>query len=252
MKFDTLDARMRIYETAHDHCVLPGLHIVVRLDGKNFTRLTKETWPFEAPFDPRFRDLMLDTVTHLMECGGIGAVYGYTQSDEISLLLRQDDNSFGRKTRKLISVLAGEASAKFSLGLGGVGVFDARVSQLPSAASVVEYFRWRHEDAHRNALSAHCYWLLRKRGDSAQAATQALLGLSSAGKNELLFQHGVQFNDLPAWQKRGTAIHWEDYHKPALHPKTGEAVTAQRRRLRRNLELPLGEAYGEYVRGFVV
>lgn len=251
MKFENLDARMRVYETAHDHCVLPGLHIVVRLDGKNFTRLTKETWPFEAPFDPRFRDLMLDTVTHLMECG-VGAVYGYTQSDEISLLLRQDDNSFGRKTRKLISVLAGEASAKFSLGLGGVGVFDARVSQLPSAQNVIEYFRWRHEDAHRNALSAHCYWLLRKRGDSAQAANQALLGLSTAGKNELLFQHGIQFNDLPAWQKRGTAIHWEDYHKPALHPKTGEAVTAQRRRLSRNLELPLGEAYAEYVRGFVI
>lgn len=251
MKFENLDARMCVYETAHDHCVLPGLHIVVRLDGKNFTRLTKETWPFEAPFDPCFRDLMLDTVTHLMECG-VSAVYGYTQSDEISLLLRQDDNSFGRKTRKLISVLAGEASAKFSLGLGGVGVFDARVSQLPSTASVIEYFRWRHEDAHRNALSAHCYWLLRKRGDSAQAANQALLGLSTAGKNELLFQHGIQFNDLPAWQKRGTAIHWEDYQKPALDPKTGEAITAQRRRLSRNLELPLGEAYADYVRGFVI
>lgn len=250
MKFEDLDARMRVYETAHDHCVLPGLHIVVRLDGKNFTRLTKQTWPFEAPFDPRFRDLILDTVTHLMECG-IGAVYGYAQSDEISLLLRQDDTTFGRKTRKLISVLAGEASAKFSLGLGGLASFDARVCQLPSQVGVVDYFRWRHEDAHRNALSAHCYWLLRKRGESAQTASAALLGLSTAGKNELLFQHGINFNDLPAWQKRGVAVFWEDYQIPAVNPKTGEDVTAQRRRLTRDLDLPLGDAYNEYVRAFI-
>lgn len=101
MKFETLDARMRVFETAHDHSVLPDLHIVVRLDGRNFTRLTKQVRPFQAPFDSRFRDLMLDTVEHLMQCG-VGAVYGYAQSDEISLLLRRDDDSFGRKTRKLV------------------------------------------------------------------------------------------------------------------------------------------------------
>lgn len=250
MKFEDLDSRMRIYETAHDHCVLPELHIVVRLDGKNFTRLTKETWPFEAPFDPRFRDLMLDTATHLMDCG-VGAVYGYVQSDEISLLLLREDMSFGRKTRKLISVLAGEASAKFSLGLGGLASFDARICQLPSQAKVVDYFRWRHEDAHRNALSAHCYWLLRKRGESAQAAHQALLGLSTAGKNELLFQNGINFNELPSWQKRGAVVFWEGYERSAVDPRTGHGVMAQRRRLVRNLELPLGDAYDEYVRGFV-
>jgi hypothetical protein len=42
MKFDELDARMRVFETAHDHSVLPGLFMVVRLDGRGFTRLTKD------------------------------------------------------------------------------------------------------------------------------------------------------------------------------------------------------------------
>ncbi|WP_292844422.1 tRNA(His) guanylyltransferase Thg1 family protein [Nostoc sp. NMS8] len=50
---------MRVFETAHDHCVLPGLYIVARLDGRSFTRLTKEVHQFEAPYDIRFRDLML-------------------------------------------------------------------------------------------------------------------------------------------------------------------------------------------------
>ena len=33
MKFDELDAKMRVFETAHDFCVLPGMHMVARLDG---------------------------------------------------------------------------------------------------------------------------------------------------------------------------------------------------------------------------
>ena len=57
MKFDELDQKMRVFETAHDHCVLPGLYMVARLDGRGFTRLTKEVCQFEAPFDLQFRDL---------------------------------------------------------------------------------------------------------------------------------------------------------------------------------------------------
>ena len=42
MKFDDLDAKMRQFETAQDFYVLPGLFLVARLDGRGFTRLTKE------------------------------------------------------------------------------------------------------------------------------------------------------------------------------------------------------------------
>ena len=40
MRFDDLDRTMRVLETAHDLCVLPGLYVVARLDGRGFTRLT--------------------------------------------------------------------------------------------------------------------------------------------------------------------------------------------------------------------
>ncbi len=61
MKFDELDQRMRIFETAADYCVLPGVFMVARLDGRSFTRLTREICQFEAPFDERFRDLMVES-----------------------------------------------------------------------------------------------------------------------------------------------------------------------------------------------
>ena len=61
MKFDDLDNKMRVFETAADTCVLPEVYMVARLDGRSFTRLTKEVCEFEAPFDERFRDLMAAT-----------------------------------------------------------------------------------------------------------------------------------------------------------------------------------------------
>jgi tRNA(His) 5'-end guanylyltransferase len=247
MKFDELDEKMRVFETAHDYYVVPGVFIVARIDGRSFTKLTKERHQFEAPFDERFRDMMLATVEHLMSCG-FRVAYGYTQSDEISLLIHRDEDLFNRKMRKLNSVLAGEASAKFSLLLGDIACFDCRICELPTEALVVDYFRWRNEDAARNALNAHCYWMLRKRGESDTDASNQLLGLSVANKNELLFQNGVNFNDLPQWQKRGVGIWWREIQKGGRNPKTGEEVTVIRKRLSREFDLPIRDGYDALVR----
>ena len=247
MKFDDLDLKMRVFETSHDHCVLPGLYMVARLDGRSFTRLTKDVHQFEAPFDVRFRDFMLETTEHLMSACGFNVTYGYTESDEISLLFDMNEVGFQRKLRKLNSILAGEASAKFSLLLGSIGCFDCRISQLPTADLVVDYFRWRNEDAHRNALNAHCYWSMRKQGKSIGEATSALVGQSVADKNELLFRQGINFNDLPLWQKRGCGIYWKYFDHPAKNLKTGEDVVARRRRLHRDLSLPMKDAYSEFL-----
>ena len=246
MKFDDLDARMRVYETAHDHCALPGLYLVARLDGRNFTRLTKETQAFEAPFDPRVRDLMTDTVRHLMSCG-FRVAYGYAQSDEISLLLHPLEHTFGRKLRKYTSILAGEASAAFSVLLGAIGVFDCRISQLPREQDVVDYFRWRQEDAGRNALNAHCYWLLRRQGHTVAEATARVLGLRTAAKHDVLFEADINYNELPAWQKRGVGLYWESYQKTGLNPVTQQQVASTRRHLTLNVELPVGETYSSFI-----
>jgi len=84
MTFDELDKKMRIFETAADLCVLPGIFMVARLDSRSFTRLTKDVCQFEAPFDVRFRDLMVATTESLTSCG-FRVLYAYTESDEISL-----------------------------------------------------------------------------------------------------------------------------------------------------------------------
>ncbi len=246
MKFNELDSKMRVFETASDICVLPGIHMVARIDGRNFTRLTKEIHNFEVPFDFRFRDYMIATTQHLMQCG-FRVIYGYTQSDEISLLFHLDETAFERKLRKYNSILAGEASAKFSLLLSDLATFDCRICQLPTLELVVDYFRWRNEDANRNALNAHCYWMLRNQGKSVKEATNFLLRISVAEKNELLFQNGINFNELPNWQKRGVGLYWEIFEKAGVNPMNDEETSAQRRRIKIDLDLPMKDEYGQFI-----
>ncbi len=246
MNFDALDAEMRVYETSRDYLIPPDVYIVIRLDGRNFTKLTKEKHSFEMPFDLRVSNWMTDTVVHLMNCGPRFR-YGYTQSDEISLLLHKQDNTFNRKSRKLISILAGEASAKFSLLLGDLGCFDARICELPSAERVVDYFRWRQEDAGRNALSAHCYWLLRRKGRSPATASTFMAGQSVSEKHELLRQNGIDFASLPTWQRLGVGVFWNTYEKSGADPRTGQQVNALRSRLETALSLPGHDEYAAMI-----
>lgn len=241
---------MRTFEQSLDQQVLPGVYLVARLDGRGFTRLTKELLALDRPFDTRFKDAMVQTVQRTMQCG-FRIIYGYTQSDEISLLFAPDENTFGRKVRKLTSILAGEASAQFSLCMGTAGVFDCRLIPLPGEQRVVDYFRWRAEDAGRNALNAWCYWTLRGEGASVQKATQTLSGMTTAAKNDLLFQRQINFNDLPAWQKRGTGLYYEKVARQGVNPLTNETTMVDRTTLCIDATLPRGAAYDAYLRAIL-
>lgn len=238
MKFDDLDAKMRVYEQSIDQIIPPRNYIVARIDGRSFTRLTKEVCKFDAPFDKDFNQMMVETVRGLISDAGMEIIYGYTQSDEISLLFGPEAVVFGRKVRKLNSVLAGTASALFSLQLGKPGVFDCRICPLPNKELVKDYFRWRMEDAHRNCLNSWCYWTLRKEGKNATEASAELDGKSIAWKNEFLFQRGINFNNLPIWQKRGVGVYWRNYEKMGHNPITNEDVTAVRREVYADFEIP--------------
>lgn len=251
MNFDELDAMMRVYERSLDQVLLPELYMVARLDGNRFTRLTKEICKYEAPFDVRFRDAMIETLKALMTYG-FRVVYAFTESDEISLLFHPDENAYGRKVRKYNSLLAGVASAAFSAETGERGIFDCRMIPLPTIERVEDYFQWRQEDAHRNSLNSHCYWLLRKQGKNEREATAMLEKKSIAFKNELLFQNGINYDKLPSWQKRGIGVYWETKEITGFNPVKNEDTVALRKWLKVDMELPLREEYSRFVSSFLI
>ena len=250
MKFKELDRRMREFETSHDRYIPDDVYIVARIDGRGFSKLTQNITDLQKPYDSRFNDFMVETVQHLMQCG-FYISYGYCQSDEISLLFSPENSCFQKKERKFNSVLAGEASAKFTLLLGDLASFDCRISELPTIQSVIDYFMWRKTDSYRNCFNCHSYWYLRGKGHSARKATSMLDGMSAIAQQNFLRENGIDINTIPSWQKYGVGMYWEKYQKKAFNPKTNEEVFATRKRLKIDSDLSNSDAYKQLITGFV-
>jgi tRNA(His) guanylyltransferase len=243
MDSSEFERRMRALESYHTLRVPPETWLIVRVDGRSFSRLT--TTQFAKPFDEHFHDYMLQTAEALLR--ELHALYVYTESDEISILCSRTWDFFDREVEKIVSVSAAIASGTFTLATQAAVQFDSRICVAARDEQVVDYFRWRQEDATRHALNGWCYWTLRQDGQSVREATDAMERLSVAAKHEILFQHGVNFNEVPAWQRRGTGLHWQHIEKAGYDPVHQRATVTTRRRPLINDQLPMKDAYSTYI-----
>lgn len=238
---------MRAGEAYHSLRVPAGCWVVVRVDGRCFTTLTNAH--YARPFDDRFHDSMVRTAKELVR--DLGAIFATTHSDEISLLLPRDWQMFDREVEKTVSVAAGIASAHFSAAADHIGGFDGRVWVGATDQQVVDYYRWRQADATRGALNSWAYWTLRdKMGYNARTASAHLEHQGVNFKNDLLFGQGINFNEVPDWQRRGAALFWETYEKEGMNPLTQQAVQVMRRHIAVMCP-PMGEAFDTLVRSFL-
>ncbi len=242
MNNDDVEKRMRELEWFHDLRVLPATWPVIRLDGRSFTRLCDER--FERPYDVRFLDIMAKVAQALLV--ELQGVFAFTESDEISVLLPAHTGLFGRSVEKLVSISAGIASSRFTREVGSDAHFASHVWVGPTVQHVLDYFRWRQSDAARGCLNRWCYWTLRKEGRNIHEATVALEGRSVAEKSELLFAHGINFNDVPLWQKHGVGVYWDAVTRGGSNPPAQEDTTL-RRRIRIDKTLPRGDAFADLV-----
>ena len=87
----TLSDRMKEYERAYDIQMTRRIPIIIRLDGRAFHSWTRRVG-CKKPFDDGLMELMANTTKYL--CENIsGCIFGYTQSDEISLLVVNNQNN---------------------------------------------------------------------------------------------------------------------------------------------------------------
>ncbi len=205
MEKESLDDRMKLYEAieAKRH-LIPLLPICCRLDGKCFSSFTRD---LVRPFDIVFSQMMIETTKFLVE--EANACIGYTESDEISLIIYSDSTKsqvfFDGRIQKLTSVLASLATAKF-LSLvferlpdkaRELPVFDCRIWNVPNKDEAANAILFREMDASRNSVSmaaSHYY------------SHKQLNNVTSKEKQELLYKKGVNWNDYPSHFKRGTFI----------------------------------------------
>jgi tRNA(His) guanylyltransferase len=264
MAHSEFDREMKALEWYKDETIPNGVWPILRIDGRGFTKVTSKL-NYEKPYDRRFHEIMSATTQALVK--NLQALFGYHQSDEISILLGPKSNLFDRRVEKLTSVSASLAGVAFNhallKSLLSVGDrvtielnevseiaphFDARLICAINPDEVQSYFTWRQQDAARNALNSWCHWTaIQKDGKGATAAGKLFLGRTIEFKNEFLFQHGINFNDLPLWQRRGTGIYWKQGLKEGFNPKTQQKVEVSRWSLNIDDELPMGKAYKDYV-----
>jgi len=248
MRFDEFDTSMRRFEKIGEAQVQPEAYIILRMDGKGFSKFTEKVG-FERPFDISMHKAMVAATKAIMT--EFDALYGYTESDEISVLLPYNFELYNREVAKLVSISASIVATAFyrqfanNEHVGEFIAFDSRIWASENKARVSDYFRWRQADGIRCALNGAVYWTLRKEMSSGKA-TSAMKNKGKEWKHEVLHQHGINFNDFESWQKRGTGIVWEEYTKVGFNPKTNEFTETKRRRLT-EVSLSEGDVYGKFI-----
>ena len=113
---DALGDRMKkYYEEVSKTRLVRRMPVIIRLDGKAFHTFTRG---FKKPYDQVLGNSMVRTMEYL--CQNIqGCIFGYTQSDEITLVLVDYKNLnsaawFDYQVQKIVSVSAGMASMYFN------------------------------------------------------------------------------------------------------------------------------------------
>lgn len=215
------------YEVFADCPLISGTPLVAHLLGRRFEQRLNER-SGQQPFDSDFQKALLKSLSHL--CAVLGCSFGY--ADRTDLLLYAV--SQGSDARRLLSRLAGESSAKLSLLLGDVYTFDVRLFEIPSVELARTYFLWQRRRAESAAIERYATHTLLELGTATKSIPNILSGLDNEQRIALLRQNGVDYPELPAWQRYGSAVYTSHDDARGAH-------------LVIDLRLPDGEHYPAYL-----
>lgn len=269
-KRDSLGDRMKEnYENRAKTYLVRRMPVIIRLDGKAFHTFTKG---LKKPYDEIFHNAMNQTMKYL--CENIqGCKLGYTQSDEITLLLTDYDTLttdawFDNNVQKICSVSASMATMAFNRFFAdyrceygaavmalqdfdiedeyletlynklGIAMFDSRCFNIPKE-EVTNCFIWRQQDATRNAIQmlGQCNF-----------SHKELHGKSCNDiQDMLMLQKGINFNDMPTEFKRGVCCIKEEYPIADLSTYSGPIEPITRTHWVLDKEIPIFTQDRDYV-----
>lgn len=205
MSKDNLGDRIKGYERRETaRRLMIGLPICIRLDGRAFHTFTRG---LARPFDLNLSKMMIRTTKYLVE--EVGVSLGYTQSDEITLVICNNEERpqpiFGGKIFKINSVLASMATAKFMslistmlpAKIGELPTFDCRVFQVPNLSEAANVLLWRWLDARKNSISTAA---------NAFYTERQLHKRSSYDKLKLLELRGINWHEYHPVLKEGMFV----------------------------------------------
>lgn len=195
----SLGDRMKTYERVTRTSLMRRTPVIVRVDGKAFHTFAKRYLTDADPFSTHMHTAMTQTAKYV-HSKMQNTVFSYTQSDEISFLLKdwnthESEQWFNGNLQKIASVAASLTTTSFNFDFANaMANFDARVFNVPMD-EVTNYFIWRQQDATRNSiqmLGRHYF------------SHKELHKHTGSQIQEKLWQvHNVNWDNLPTWCKRG-------------------------------------------------
>jgi len=207
MDKSNLGDRMKGYECVPKHSMMRRTPVIIRLDGKAFHTWTRQLRQIDPaldvePYGNLMHDYMRRTVEYLMD-NIQNAVFAYSQSDEISILLKDwtklnTDQWFGGAVQKITSVSASMATAAFNKDSDlSIGLFDSRVFNVPME-EVANYFVWRQQDASRNSIQMLGQFYFSHSQMHGKNISQV--------QDMLMEKHEINWNDVDTRKKRGFCV----------------------------------------------
>ena len=195
------------YEVPQRYQLMKKIPVIVRVDGRSFHTLTRKL-SCEKPYDKNLSNAMMKTTIAL--CEEFNAVFGYCQSDEISLLLLDDKKTnsqpiWNYELNKIVSISAATASVVLSKEINQYALFDSRAFNIPKD-DIVNYFIWRQVDALRNARNGWSETTLSQKMGK-KTAKKELQGLGAAKQVEKTeFETNANFIDMSNRFRMGATI----------------------------------------------
>jgi len=272
MSKDTIGDRMKeSYENRYRLYFPNRLPVIIRIDGKAFHTYTKG---LNRPFDKIFMTAMQNTTLDLVKNVG-GCKMGYVQSDEISLLLTNDDTHqtqpwFDNNIQKIVSISASMATLYFNkhfqelkekwlddyheawntskeedqycdvlLKKEPTAMFDSRAFVVPKE-EVNNYFYWRQLDASRNSILSCAQAYIGKKQSHGFKCDQL--------QEKLFSEKGINWNNLPTDQKRGACVIFKNVEVERLDGYDGKLI---RRKPIIDKDIPIFSQNPDYINDIV-
>jgi len=226
--------------------------IIIRIDGRNFKNTLGELG-CEKPYDRRLASAMAGSLDLLFTKSGLNPAFAYTFSDEASIVFA--DIPFNGRIEKLDSIIPSFLSSAFTLlmKLDIPVSFDSRIIPV-QPDQLASYMEWRQAEAWRNCVFSYGFYTLVSEGVTEKQAFHELCGKKSSDIHELLFKRGINVAKVPAWQRRGIAVHRKQYHIEGFDPSRQETTVSTRSRIVQQWELPLfsTDEGADYLKSYIM
>jgi tRNA(His) 5'-end guanylyltransferase len=227
---------MKEFEVYSSLKVPKNSKIIVRLDGRSFHKLARDL-KLVKPYDDDFYEVMSKVCRDLFK--EFSAEFAYSFSDEISLLL--NNVPFEGRVEKINSVMASFAASSFVMHYDSEfkkpPAFDSRIIPITDE-DILGYFKWRQDESWRNCVNSHGISYLKSKYSNSEA-NDKINGMNLSDIHELLFENGINLNDVETYKKRGIAVYRKNKKVIGFNKKANKNQTSYRSYVYTDWQLPI-------------